>query len=175
MTPLDLLTNGFSRIPTIIRRATSDLDVNALAACPTPGANSIAWLAWHTARGQDAWISDLEDTEQEWTANGWFDRFGLPFGANENGFGMSGEDAALVKASADLLTHYLNAVTARTLAFLSVLALDDLDAVVDATRQPEVTRGIQLLSILDDNLQHAGQASYARGIVDRSHQTAVGH
>jgi hypothetical protein len=30
-----------------------------------------------------------------------------------------------------------------------------------------VTLGVRLVSIADDDIQHAGQAAYARGILDR--------
>jgi len=167
MSALDLLANGFSRLPAIIERATRGLDRQQLASRPAPGANPLAWLAWHTARGQDAWVSDLAGSEPVWTAGDWHTGFALPFAVDENGFGMRAEDTLRVVASADLLTGYLTAVTSRTLAYLSTLTDDDLDVVVDTTRTPVITRGTQLLAILDDGLQHSGQASYARGILDR--------
>ncbi|GAA4668003.1 mycothiol transferase [Frondihabitans cladoniiphilus] len=168
MNPLHLLVDGFGRIPPLIERATRNLDASHLATPPAPGANSIAWLAWHTARGQDSWVADLNSDKQVWTSGGWVDRFGFPFPADENGFGMPEQDTARVVASAELLNGYLRAVTSSTLSYLGRLTPDDLDDVVDAARTPAVTRGGQLLSILDDNLQHAGQAGYARGILDRS-------
>jgi uncharacterized damage-inducible protein DinB len=164
---VDLLANGFSRIPRIIGGATAGLTARQLATPPVTGSNSIAWLAWHTARGQDAWVSDLEESEAIWTTGGWYGQFDLAFGPDENGFGMATDDAAGVVATRDLLTGYLDAVTARTIAYISALTEEDLADVVDSTRTPLVTRGIQLMSILDDGLQHAGQASYARGILDQ--------
>jgi uncharacterized damage-inducible protein DinB len=162
-----LLGNGFLRIPPIITHAVRDLDPQRLATQPAAGTNSIAWLAWHTARGQDAWVGDLDGSEAVWTADGWYAAFALPFAREENGFGMEHQQTSLVVAPAELLTEYLDAVTARTLAYLASLADTELDDIVGAQRQPVVTRGIQLMSILDDGLQHAGQASYARGILDR--------
>lgn len=168
MTPVELLANGFGRIPALVDRATAGLDARQLSASPSEGANSIAWLAWHTARGQDAWVGDLDGSAQLWTADGWRSRFALPLPPEENGFGMSYEDTGLVVAARDLLSEYLRAVTEHTLAYLSVLTEADLDVVVDDARDPVVTRGMQLMSILDDGLQHAGQAGYARGILDRA-------
>jgi uncharacterized damage-inducible protein DinB len=171
MNALEVLANGFSRIPALFARATSGLGTELLASAPVSGANSIAWLAWHTARGQDSWTSDLDGSVEEWIAGGWHERFALPFDPSENGFGMSAADAARVMAPAALLTAYLDAVTARTLAYLDALdslAPSALDDIVDATRTPAVSRGTQLMSILDDALQHAGQAGYARGILERS-------
>ena len=64
MTPADLLIDSFTRIPLIIGKAIADLSSEQLAYRPAPGTNTIAWLAWHTARGQDVQIADLADTEQ---------------------------------------------------------------------------------------------------------------
>ena len=41
----------------------------------------------------------------------------------------------------------------------------DLDRVVDENWDPPVTMGARLTSILNDDLQHAGQAAYVRGIL----------
>ena len=72
MTPAALLIDSFTRIPPIIGKAIADLSSEQLAYSPAPGTNTIAWLAWHTARGQDVQIADLADTEQIWTASGWY-------------------------------------------------------------------------------------------------------
>jgi len=167
MTPADLLIESFTRIPSIVDRATSGLDAQQLAARPAPGTNTIAWLAWHTARGQDAQIATLAGTEEVWVADGWYGRFELPFGPVEMGYGMSAGDVVRVVSTAALLTGYLDAVTERTRAYLSDLSEEALDEVVDENWNPPVTRGVRLVSILGDCLQHAGQASYARGILDR--------
>ena len=39
------------------------------------------------------------------------------------------------------------------------------DRVVDRTWDPPVTLGVRLVSILDDDTQHAGQAAYVRGLL----------
>ena len=160
-----LLANGFGRIPRLIGSALADLNEEQLATIPAPGANSMAWLAWHTARGQDAWVSELRHVEQRWSANGWFEKFDLPFGVDENGFGMSWADSMRVRSTKTLLSDYLLAVSRETVAYVNTLSDLDLDDIVDATRTPVVSRGTQLMSILDDGLQHAGQAGYARGII----------
>lgn len=168
MTPAELLIDSFSRIPAIVERAVDDLDAQQLASRPAIGTNTIAWLSWHIARGQDVQIAALAGTDQIWTEGGWYDRFHLPFGPDEMGFGMSAGDVIRVVAPAQLLTGYLDAVTTATRAYLEGLSAEDLDDVVDSGYTPAVTRGARLVSIVNDCLQHAGQASYARGILDRS-------
>jgi hypothetical protein len=167
MTPTDLLTDSFSRLPSIVERATDGLTPEQLATPPAPGTNTIAWLAWHIARGQDVQIADLSGHEQSWTLDDWYGRFDLPFGPEEMGYGMSPDDVAKVVAPSSLLIGYLAAVTQRTLDYLTVVRESDLDDVVDEGWDPPVTRGARLVSIVNDCLQHAGQASYARGILDR--------
>jgi hypothetical protein len=43
----------------------------------------------------------------------------------------------------------------------------DLDRIVDERWDPPVTLGVRLVSVIADDLQHAGQASYIRGILER--------
>ncbi|MBK0297439.1 DinB family protein, partial [Bacillus sp. S34] len=57
MTPSELLIEAFSRIPSTVERAVDGLSEDQLAARPAAGANTLAWLAWHIARGQDAQVA----------------------------------------------------------------------------------------------------------------------
>jgi len=164
-TPAELLVEAFSRVPETVGRAVDGLSEDQLASRPAAGANTLAWLAWHIVRGQDAQIADLADSEQVWTADGWVERFGLPFPAEALGYGMSRDDVGRVRASAELLNGYLGAVHERTVAYLHTLSPEDLDTVVDEAWDPPVTVGTRLVSILDDCVQHAGQAGYARGVL----------
>jgi hypothetical protein len=43
----------------------------------------------------------------------------------------------------------------------------DLDRIVDRSWDPPVTLGVRLVSVISDNLQHAGQAAFVRGILQR--------
>ena len=60
---------------------------------------------------------------------------------------------------------YLEAVHAQTAEHLSAVTDPDLDRVVDTSYDPPVTLGVRLVSVLADDLQHAGQAAYVRGIL----------
>jgi hypothetical protein len=40
----------------------------------------------------------------------------------------------------------------------------DLDRVVDKRWDPPVTLGVRLVSVVDDDAQHVGQAAYVRGL-----------
>jgi hypothetical protein len=48
---------------------------------------------------------------------------------------------------------------------VSEVSDDDLDRVVDTRWTPHVTLAVRLVSVLDDDMQHVGQAAYVRGML----------
>jgi uncharacterized damage-inducible protein DinB len=167
MQPRDLLIDGFTRLRDYVHEAVEGLSEEELAHRVDPGANSIAWLVWHLLRVQDDHVAEVAGHEQAWTAEGWVERFGLPLAAGATGYGQSAEDAGKVRASVELLAGYADAVVAQTLDYLAKVEGDDLDRVVDERWDPPVTLGVRLVSVLDDDLQHLGQAMFVRGVVQR--------
>jgi DinB superfamily len=162
-----LLTDLFDRIPPLGRRAVDGLAPERLAEAPRPGANTIAWLVWHTARVQDAQVAPLVPAEQLWVTGDWAARTGLPADPGDTGFAHRPEQVAAVRPpDGDVLVDYLDAVAARTREYVAGLTAADLDRVVDQRWDPPVTLGVRLVSIAGDCLQHAGQAAYARGLLD---------
>ena len=75
---------------------------------------------------------------------------------------MSG--SASVRASAEDLLGYYDAVHERTIDYLRSLTAEDLDRIVDRRWDPPVTLGVRLVSTLADCLQHVGQAAYVKGL-----------
>jgi hypothetical protein len=69
-----------------------------------------------------------------------------------------------VRAPAELLLEYYDAVHRQTVEFVRTLVDEDLDRVVDTRWNPPVTLGVRLVSTIADCLQHAGQAAYAKGL-----------
>ncbi|WP_378733142.1 DUF664 domain-containing protein [Nocardia brasiliensis] len=168
MTSADLLVDAFGRVRENVHAAVSGLTRDELAARLDPGANSIAWLVWHLTRVQDDHIADVAGSEQVWTAAGWAERFGLPFDDAATGYGDNPDDVAELGAvSADLLLGYHDAVHARTVDYVSGLTDADLPRVVDTRWDPPVTLGVRLISVVDDDIQHAGQAAFIRGVLLR--------
>ncbi len=165
MNGIDVLTEGFGRLDDLVRTAVSGLDERQLAERIGPQANTVAWLVWHLAREQDAQIAALDDTAEVWTADGWADRFALPLDPADNGYGNTPAQVAEVRASAELLIGYADAATAASVAYVSGLTDDRLDEVIDPGWDPPVTRGVRLVSVLDDAIQHAGQAAFVRGVL----------
>lgn len=169
MTSADLLADAFGRVREAVREAVEGLTPDQLAHRPDQQANSVAWLVWHLTRVQDDHIADVAGADQVWAADGWVDRFGLSLPADDTGFGHSPEDVAAVRVdSGELLTGYHDAVAEESIGYVRRLADADLDQVIDAGWDPPVTLGVRLVSVLADDLQHAGQAAYLRGLVLRS-------
>ncbi len=162
----ELLVEGYERLHDLVRGAVEDLDLDQLAAAPAPGANTVGWLVWHLTRVQDHHISDVLDAEQRYLSESWFERFGRDPDPQDIGYGHTAADVASVRPQAPGdLTGYYDSVHARTIEFLGGLEVPDLDRVVDENWDPPVTVGARLTSILNDDLQHAGQAAYVRGIL----------
>lgn len=169
MRSTDILRESFDRLPDLVRVAVAGLDTDRLAFRPDSNANSIAWLIWHLTRIQDDHVADLAGHEQVWTADGWVERFDLPFDPHDTGYGHGPDDVAAVRPDGpDLLIGYYDATHARTLGYLEKLSDGDLDQVIDDRWTPPVTAGVRLVSVLGDCHQHVGQACYLRGLVDRS-------
>ncbi|WP_067834388.1 mycothiol transferase [Nocardia lijiangensis] len=168
MTSAQLLTDGYERVREVVHEAVDGLGEDALTFRIDPGANTIAWLIWHLTRVQDDHLAEVAHTEQVWTAQGWYGRFGLPFDERATGYGDGPDDVALVRAPAELLSGYYDAVHEQTLDFVRDLSDKDLARVVDIRWDPPVTLAVRLVSVISDDLQHAGQAAYLRGVFDRT-------
>jgi uncharacterized damage-inducible protein DinB len=167
MSPVnDLLADAFDRIREDVHGAVEGLDPDRLAHRVDAQANSIAWLVWHLTRVQDDHIAAAAGTPQVYP-DGWSARFGLPFGEDAIGYGHSSAEVAAVRASAADLLGYQDAVHERVRGYVRGLADGDLARVVDEAWDPPVTLAVRLVSVLDDAMQHAGQAAFVRGIVER--------
>lgn len=167
MTSADLLTDAFGRIREAVHQAVDGLTRDQLAYRVDADANSIAWLIWHLTRVQDDHVAGVAGTEQVWIADGWVDRFGLPFDRMAHGYGHTSKEVAAVQADAELLAAYHDAVYEQTTRFVKGLTDADLPRIVDTRWDPPVTLGVRLISVIEDDLQHAGQAAFVRGIVER--------
>ncbi|GAA1346246.1 mycothiol transferase [Arthrobacter roseus] len=167
----ELLTDAFDRVRTNVRGAVKDLTASELMARPSGvsgDGNSIAWLIWHLSRVQDDHMAKAAGTVQAYTADGWADRFALPFDSLDIGYGHDSAEVSAVRVESPvLLEGYYDAVHGRTLEFVRGLSVEDLDRVVDKSYVPAVTLGARIVSVIDDCIQHAGQAVYVRGLVHR--------
>src|SRR3979490_127233 len=161
----ELLRDSFTRLIEHVEELTDGLTDASAFFRPTGSANSIAWLIWHSARVQDLQLCDIAGTEEGWTRDGWFDRFGLDLPRDDTGYGHTPDDVGKVRASADLLAGYYHGVHKVTLEYIASVTPDELSRIVDARWNPPVTAVARLVGIGDDGAQHLGQAAYVRGIV----------
>ena len=142
-----------------------DVDTAQLNAHPGGHPNSIAWLVWHSGREIDAQVAALAGAEETWAVGDWAHRFGPTVPADGHGFGHSPAEArAVVVTEKDLLREYLSVVTDAATDYLGRLRSEDLGEVIDEGWDPPVTRGVRLVSVFADALQHVGQAAYVAGM-----------
>jgi hypothetical protein len=163
----ELLTEGFGRLPDLVRGAVEGLTADQLHWAPRPGANSIGWLVWHLTRVQDNHVTEILGGDEVWTSQPWPARFGLAPDPGNTGYGHTPEQVAEVRPDGpDALIGYY-AVRARTSELLDTVEPAGLDRIVDRRWDPPVTLGVRLISVISDDLQHAGQAAYLRGLLPR--------
>jgi hypothetical protein len=88
----------------------------------------------------------------------------IGYGHNSHQVESVGEAVA---ASPELLVAYHEAVYEQTIKHVAGLIDADLSRVVDRSWTPPVTLAVRLISVISDDLEHAGQAAYVRGILLR--------
>jgi hypothetical protein len=163
----ELLADGFGRVREIVHAVLGGLTEEDLEFRLDSQANSIGWLIWHLTRIQDDHVAAAGGLQQVWFT-GWQDQFALPFDRGDTGYGHDTEQVAAVRASADLLAGYHDATYQQTIGFVRDLTEVDMARIVDKRWDPPVTMAVRLVSVLADDLQHAGQAAFVRGIVERT-------
>lgn len=169
-TTAEVLIDGFKRIAESVTEVLDGLSAEQLVYQVDVAANPVSWLVWHLTRVQDDHVADAFGAPQVWTSGGWAARFGLPADSVEHGYGQGPEQVAYyaaATASAALLGEYHQLVHAQTVKLVSEISDADLDRVVDTRWTPVVTLGVRLVSVIDDDAKHVGQADYVRGIVLR--------
>lgn len=170
MTSAGLITDAFGRIRETVTDTLYGLTAEQLTYRADADANPIAWLIWHLTRVQDDHVGAAFGVPQVWSDGGWAARFGLP-GSSDTGYGHNTIQVAAVSeacAASALLADYHEAVYEQTIKLVSGITDADLDRVVDTSWRPPVTLGVRLVSVLNDDAQHAGQAAFVRGIVLRA-------
>lgn len=172
METADVLVEAYRRIQQLVAQATLGLNSTQLSYRPQPNTNSIAWLVWHLTRIQDDHISAIDGSEQVWVSSSWATELGLPADASNLGQGDGPEEVAAIQPEGpEALVGYHDEVAERSLGYLGSIDADELDRIIDRSYTPPVSVGVRLVSVLSDNLQHAGQARYLRGMLDRAPAT----
>ena len=162
----ELLVDAYSHIRRIVHQAADGLSKAQLVYRPEEGSNSIAWLVWHLTRVEDSHLAPVTQLDEAWLTEDWSERFGLS-GSTSIGYGDGPEQVAAIQPDTELLLGYHDRVNGRVLEYLPGVDANELDRIVDTSYDPHVTAGVRLVSVISDNLQHAGQARYLRGIIER--------
>jgi uncharacterized protein DUF664 len=167
----ELLTDAFGRIRETVLAVVQGLTPDQLTHRLDHDANPVGWLVWHLTRVQDDHVAAAFGVPQVWADGGWAARFGLRGDTMEIGYGHRSarvaEVAAKVSATPGLLAEYHEATYAQTVKHMSSITDADLSRVVDRSWNPPVTLGVRLVSVIDDDMQHAGQAAFVRGVLLR--------
>lgn len=130
--------------------------------------NSVAWLLWHTGREIDLQLAMLSGKPQVWAEGNYAEKTGLGERGAGIGYGDTPEQAREIQVQdPEVLLDYIVESLAAYKAYVADLSEADLDDVIDTNYTPAVTRGARLISIIEDALQHLGQAFYARGILTK--------
>ena len=161
----ELLRDSFTRLAEHVDDLVDGLTDEVAYYRPTPYANTVAWLLWHSARVIDAQLSEIAGADQVWFRDDWVGRFDLDLPRDTSGYGHDADQVAKVRASADLLGGYYRAVHSMALSYVASATAKDLEAIVDKRWTPAVTASARIVSIIDDCAQHLGQAAYVRGLV----------
>jgi uncharacterized damage-inducible protein DinB len=170
-TSADLLADGFGRIRENVANVLDGLTPEQATYRVDADANPVSWLVWHLTRVQDDHVADAFGEPQVWTTGKWAARFGLPPATTDSGYGHTAPQVARFAdacSALDLLLAYHEVVYAQTISLVSKVTDEDLDRVVDEHWTPPVTLGVRLMSVLNDDMQHAGQAAYVRGVALRA-------
>jgi hypothetical protein len=158
----------FLRIAQDLEQVLEGLSLEELHHQPSPDSNSIGWLTWHLTRSHDRNISELAGQEQLWITEGWHARFNRPPDPAETGFSHSAADAAAFRVpDSRVLLAYQHAVVERIRQYiLRMLSEGELEReVYSPTLRNTVTVRRRLVGIINEGLQHAGQAAYVRGLL----------
>jgi len=171
MRSADLIADAFGRVRETVTDTLYGLTPEQLSYRVDLDANPIAWLVWHLTRIQDDHLAAAFGVPQVWSEGDRAARFGLQPGSMETGYGHNRVQVAALcdaVAATGLLADYHEATYQQTIKLVSGITDADLDRVVDTSWRPPVTLGVRLVSVINDDMQHAGQAAFVRGIVLRA-------
>ena len=161
MNSIDILTD-LSQRPRQAAQALPGLSPEQLNSHLGGHPNSIAWLLWHSGREIDVQLSALTSKPEQW--EDFRNRFDLGEIGETFGYGHSPEQAAEIRVDdQQLLVDYLAATLNAFTDYAKTLSEDDFDEVIDENWTPAVTRGVRMVSIIDDAIQHVAQAAFIAG------------
>ena len=162
-----LMIDSYAQVQAEAERILSGLTRDDVLKQPHRDSNSIGWLVWHLTRVQDSSIAMMTGEKQLWIKDGWHKKFNRKPDPEDIGTGHSAKEVAAFQVpDTETLVEYLRAVAGQTKKYINTLTAAGLDKKLEGTPfKPPPTVGVYLVMVLSDNLQHAGQAGYARGLL----------
>ena len=167
MTTGELFADAFGRVREAVCDVVDGLSADQLAWRADAQANSIAWLVWHLTRIQDDHVAGVAGVDQAWTARAGRSASRCPSTSPTPATGTPPPRSPPSSPTPRHCGGYHEAVYENTLRFVGGLVEGDLDRIVDERWDPPVTMGVRLVSVITDDLQHAGQAAFVRGLLER--------
>lgn len=166
MSPLELSFSTLERAQERFLETLDQMTVEEANTMPKPLIKSVTWLIWHSSRVLDYQISPLAGLPQLYETAGFKERFNLDLPDDTQDWRHTPQEAAKVVVSdKQVLKDYLQASMERTKAYFAQLDEADLADVIDRNWTPAVTRGVRIVSTVDDIVMHSGQAVYSRRLV----------
>ena len=166
MSPLELSIDTLKRAQERFLETLDQMTVEEANTMPKPLIKSVTWLIWHSSRVLDYQISPLTGLPQLYETAGFKERFNLDLPDDTQDWRHTPQEAAKVVVSdKQVLKDYLQASMERTKAYFAQLDEADLADVIDRNWTPAVTRGVRIVSTVDDIVMHSGQAVYSRRLV----------
>jgi hypothetical protein len=161
------MANSYKNMFQELEKVLDGLTVEDLHKRPSPGANPIGWLCWHTIRSCDRLLGDVVLGKQLWISEGWHKKFNRPDDFNDTGFGHTNEQVDALKIpDVKTLLDYERVVAEPLLKYIERLTEQELDRETPNSQVPGTTRPAHLrLAGALLNLQHVGAAAYVRGMI----------
>jgi len=162
-----LIVNLYEAMFKEMEKVLDGLTTDDLHKRPSPGANPIGWLCWHTIRSCDRFLGDAVLGNQLWIKDGWHKKFNRAPDLNDTGFGHSDAQVDALKIpDTETLLAYEQAVKKSLFGYLQGLTEKELDREAANSIRPGTTTTVHArLAATLLNLQHVGAAAYVRGII----------
>ena len=161
----DLLEDAYARVAESVLAVLEGLTPEDATWRPEGSGNSIGWLVWHLTRVLDDHLAAAAGTGQVLHTQEYAAALALDLPADDTGYGHSRADVDVVRfKDLSVLAEYHRAVQESAASYVTVVT--DLDTVVDERWDPPVTLGVRLVSVVNDDQQHVGQAAFIRGLLN---------
>lgn len=142
-----------------------ELTEKEITAHPLGHPNSVAWLLWHSGREMDAQFSQLSDSPEVWTEQGFNTRFDLGAIGDSFGYGHSRAEAEKIHITdQSLMTDYVEAVLDQIASYSEKLEQSDWEKAIDQFDGEDITAQVRMTSLLLDAIEHLAQARYIAGM-----------